>query len=250
MLFLSRSLLPAAAFLVAGLSLLPGEAAAAECQRKLNFLGANASDSRKLEALLICAEETRTDIADLQMRLSAVERDITELERADTRLQTSLDGVDGKISRAIQTSERKTSGELASEARELRAEIREAGGSEAGELRALKMQISAAERALGKITGRGWEEFGVAQRGVGRSQSNDKDYPIVVAATINVADSNRCHARIKVNGMTVAETKNNNDSWDKACFVTATVPPGASYVLESAPHGGGRPRISKWAELR
>ncbi|WP_424965667.1 hypothetical protein [Dinoroseobacter sp. S375] len=248
--FLSRSLFPAAAAFVLCLSGLPGDAAAQECQRKLNFLGANASDSRKLEALLICAEETRTDLDALQMRVSAVERSITGLERADGRLQTSLDGVDDKIARAVQASERRTSSALATEARTLRSEIREASGSEAGELRSLKMQVTAAERALGRITGRGWEEFGVAKRSIGRAQNNDKDYPIVVAATINVAESNRCHARIKVNGLTVAETKNNNSQWDKSCFVTATVPPGANYVLESAPHGGGRPRVSKWTELR
>ncbi|MEM1077746.1 MAG: hypothetical protein AAGI09_04385 [Pseudomonadota bacterium] len=246
----ARSLLPAVAFLVAGLSLLPGEVSAAECQRKLNFLGANASDSRKLEALLICAEETRADIADLQMRVSAVERDVNGLERADTRFQTSLEGVDAKIERAIEGSERRTGTALAAEARDLRSEIRQAGGTDSAELRALKTQLTATERKLGKVTGRAWSEFGVAARSIGKSQTNDKDYPINVAVTINVKDSNRCHARIKVNGMTVAETRNNNSQWDKSCFVTTAVPPGANYVLESAPHGGGRPRVANWAELR
>ncbi|ABV94373.1 hypothetical protein Dshi_2640 [Dinoroseobacter shibae DFL 12 = DSM 16493] len=250
---------PALALALTAAVALPDAASANECARQLNFLGSNASDTRKINALLTCAEETRSDLAALETRVAELERKlgrterqvegladlgmrVSGLERSVTQQGRSLEGLDDRISRAVTAATRDLQASVNADIRALRTEIR---GAAAGD-----GDVTRLTRRIDQLAGRKWEEFGAAQRPVGRSQTNSREYPIVVAATINVGDSNRCHARLKVNGVTVAETRNNNDSWDKACFVTTTVPPGASYVLESAPHGGGRPRVSKWAELR
>lgn len=237
-------------------------AGAAECARKLTLLGPNASDTRKLEALLTCAEEAETALGDQARALSALERQVNTL---DTRLTAGLaaqeaavdrklTALEGKVARDIAASAGEASRALAAEARTLRNEIRMAGSADTGELRALKTQVTALDAKLGRLTAQTWTDFGVAQRGIGRSYSNSTAQPIVVSVTLRTGGSgnqrNPCHGRIKVEGMTVAESRNNNNSYSKQCFVTTTVPPGANYIVESAPSGGGAGRVAMWTELR
>ena len=82
-----------------------------------------------------------------------------------------------------------------------------------------------------------------------RSYKNNYGHEIVVNAqggnrsNGNPYDdqNNRCHLSIAVDGKIVAESINNNDHWNKNCFVTANVPANSRYQITSTPwHSTGK----------
>lgn len=167
---------------------------------------------------------------------------IRDVERTLTQHDRTLEGLEARVTRAMGAAMRDVETELRADIHTLRSEIRDPDDD--------TEDVAQLTRKLDQISGRQWAVFTAGQRSLGQSLSNDLDYPIVVSATVIAGAARPCHARLRVDGVTVAETKANNDGADQTCFVTATVPPGASYMLESTPLEGARPDVARWAELR
>ena len=87
-------------------------------------------------------------------------------------------------------------------------------------------------------------------RRLDREYRNPFPFPIEVAiTTVGTPKDNPCGANLYVGGQLVGHSANNHGHYRKWCNVYATVPPGASYKLESKDYKGRKGRIVLWREL-
>lgn len=165
-----------------------------------------------------------------------------DVERTVTQHDRTIEGLEARVARAMTAAMRDVETALLADIHTLRTEIRDPDDD--------TEDVARLTRRLDRISDRQWAAVPTGRRSLGQTLINDLDYPIVVSATVTAGVARPCHARLKVDGVTVAETKAHTDSAEQACFITATVPPGASYMLESPPQQGARPEVARWSELR
>lgn len=99
------------------------------------------------------------------------------------------------------------------------------------EAKAFLAEATGDESAFSSFLNRKWCDLH-AQREAGQEYTNDSDLPISVAITTH-SSVNVCLLNVRVDGSGLLFQRNGNESRNKHCAATFTVPPGATYEVDA-----------------